>query len=126
MIMTQHPSMTAFGAGTLAGIYLTVLPGPDRRRTPGLYHYQLVARDARPGEPGCAAVWDVAGGRLRYQIALERDDAGGYHWHCTCADAVYRAENEGRVCKHVRGLCAFSPQLPPPPEGVRPSARQAA
>ena len=65
--------------------------GPTRRRTPGLYYYRLIYRDALPDQPGCAAVWEVRGGRLRYQIALERDGAGRFHWHCTCADAVYRA-----------------------------------
>ena len=40
--------------------------------------------------------WEVSGGRMPYQIALERDDAGSLRIHCTCADAVFRAEDEGR------------------------------
>src|SRR5262245_41307926 len=51
------------------GMYLTILPGPTRKRTPGLYYYRLVYRDPQPDTPGCAAVWEVRGGRLRYQIA---------------------------------------------------------
>jgi hypothetical protein len=104
------------------GLYLAVLPGPTRRRAPGLYYYRLLFRDPYADEPGCAALWEVRGGRLRYQIALERDDAGRFHWHCTCADAVYRAEGEGRVCKHVRGLCEFTPALPPPAAHGRQAA----
>jgi hypothetical protein len=104
------------------GMYLTVLPGPTRKRTPVLYYYRLVYRDCEPDRPGSTAVWEVRGGRLRYQVALERDTAGRYHWHCTCADAVYRAEEAGRVCKHVRGLSEFSPALPPPVVHLRRSA----
>ena len=64
--------------------------------------------------PGCVTHWEVLGGRTPYQIALERDESGRHHWHCTCADAVYRAEEQGRVCKHVEGLFAFGPPLPRP------------
>jgi hypothetical protein len=95
-------------------LYLAILPGPDRKRSGSLYHYRLAYRSAYPDEPGCVALWEVVGGRLAYQVALERDDAGRHHWHCTCADAVYRAEDQGRVCKHVRGLLNFSPGLPQP------------
>jgi hypothetical protein len=122
---THAPTMSQPHATTepTPGLYFAVLPGPTRRRAPGLYYYRLVYRDpGPPGEPGCAAVWDVLGGRLHYQIALERDDADRFHWHCTCADAVYRAEGEGRVCKHVRGLCEFTPALPPPVVPVRRAA----
>jgi predicted nucleic acid-binding Zn finger protein len=41
---------------------------------------------------------------MPYQIALERNEAGNLRIHCTCADAVFRAEEEGRFCKHVHGL----------------------
>jgi hypothetical protein len=41
---------------------------------------------------------------MPYQIALERDEAGTLGIHCTCADAIFRAEEEGRFCKHVHGL----------------------
>src|SRR5262245_66101871 len=118
--MTEQTPVSS--GGPAAGMYLSVLPGPSRRRTPGLYYYRLVYRDALQDQPGCAAVWEVRGGRLRYQVALERDAGGAYHWHCTCADAVYRAEDAGRVCKHVRGLWEFTPALPPPIVHLRRSA----
>jgi hypothetical protein len=98
----------------IPAIYLTVLPGPDRKRSRSLYSYRVVYRHPREDEAGCAAAWEVVGGRMAYQVALERDEAGRHHWHCTCADAVYRAEDEGRVCKHVQGLLAFSLPLPAP------------
>ncbi len=84
--------------------FRTVLPGPDRRRLPKRYGYQVIFCTGEPGAPGCAAIWEVRGGRTPYQVALERTEEGRWRWHCTCADAIYRAENEGRVCKHVRGL----------------------
>jgi hypothetical protein len=95
-------------------VYLAMLPGPDRKRSRSVYHYRLAYRSACPDQPGCAALWEVIGGRTPYQVALERDDAGRYFWHCTCADAVYRAEEQGRVCKHVQGLLDFCPGLPTP------------
>ena len=101
-------------AEPIPAVYLTVLPGPDRRRSRSLYHYRAVHRSARPGDAGCVATWEVVGGRMAYQVALERDEAGRHHWHCTCADAVYRAVDQGRVCKHVQGLLAFGPPLPAP------------
>ncbi len=92
--------------------YLAVLPGPDRRRNASLYQYRTVYRNLRPEQAGCVAAWEVLGGRMAYQVALERDERGGLRWHCTCADAVYRGERTAdHVCKHVRGLQAF---LPPP------------
>jgi hypothetical protein len=48
--------------------------------------------------------WEVTGGRMPYQIALERSEDGNLRIHCTCADAVFRGEEEGRFCKHVHGL----------------------
>jgi hypothetical protein len=99
-------------AELLPSLYLTVLPGPDRRRSRTLYHYRVAYRSADPARPGCVALWEVVGGRSPYQVALERDDAGHYYWHCTCADAVYRAEDQGRCCKHVHGLLAFGAPLP--------------
>lgn len=94
--------------------YLTLLPGPNRKRSPGLYHYRLAYRNVDCEVPGCVALWEVQGGRMPYQIALERNDAGRHFWHCTCADAVYRAEEQGRVCKHVQGLLDFGLGLPGP------------
>jgi hypothetical protein len=83
---------------------VTRLPGPGRKRSESLYHYRLTYRDPRDGAVGCVMIWEVSGGRLPYQVALERDDAGSLHVHCTCADAIFRAEGEGRFCKHVEGL----------------------
>jgi hypothetical protein len=80
------------------------LPGPTRKRTPSAYCYRLSYRNPQPDEPGCALLWEVVGGRLEYQIALERESSGALRWHCTCADAVYRGEDAPHVCKHVRGL----------------------
>src|SRR5947209_8492104 len=85
-------------------ILFAVLPGPDRRRRPSTYRYRLAYTNPQPAEPGCAMRWEVAGGRLVYQIALEREESGGLRWHCSCADAVYRGENEPHVCKHIRAL----------------------
>jgi hypothetical protein len=102
-------------------VYLTVLPGPDRKRSRSLYHYRIVYRNPQADAAGCVFAWEVVGGRTAYQVALERDDAGRHRWHCTCADAVYRAEDQGRVCKHVAGLLAFGPPLPAP-EFIRRSA----
>lgn len=92
------------------------IPGPDRKRTPARYSYRLTYRDLESRGPCCIFVWEVSGGRLPYQIALERDEAGALRMHCTCADAVYRGDNEARFCKHVRGLLYFgqAPEESPP------------
>jgi hypothetical protein len=95
-------------------VYLAVLPGPDRKRSRSLYHYRLAYRSEHADQPGCVALWEVVGGRTAYQVALERGHAGRHFWHCTCADAVYRAEEQGRVCKHVQGLLEFGAALPQP------------
>lgn len=90
---------------SLFAILLTLLPGPDRKRTASLYSYRITYRNPIPKESGCLALWEVAGGRQKYQIAVERQESGGCRWHCTCADAIYRGEEDARhVCKHVRGL----------------------
>jgi hypothetical protein len=89
-------------------IVFTMLPGPDRKRTESTYGYQLIYRNPSADEAGCVMLWHVAGGRMAYQIALERDASGELHFHCTCADAIFRAEAENRICKHVRGLLAFN------------------
>jgi hypothetical protein len=85
-------------------LMILVLPGPDRKRTHRPYCYQVTYRNPEPGSIGCALLWEVTGGRMEYQIALERDESGKCRLHCTCADAVFRAEDEGRFCKHVEGL----------------------
>jgi hypothetical protein len=90
-------------------LLVTILPGPDRKRTASLYSYRITYRNPRPEGAGCVALWEVNGGRQKYQIAVERREKGGCRWHCTCADAVYRGEEDARhVCKHVKGLQALS------------------
>lgn len=86
---------------------LQLLPGPDRKRKAHLYGYRLTYRNPHIGGAGCVMVWEIDGGRLPYQIAVERDEAGELRLHCTCADAVFRAEVAGRHCKHVQGLLTF-------------------
>lgn len=94
---------------------MTLLPGPDRKRAPAAYRYRVVYRTAEPEAAGCVLLWEVVGGRLPYQIAMERDAAGNLRLHCTCADAVFRAEDEGRFCKHIRGLLHLGqPEYPCP------------
>src|SRR3712207_2369996 len=85
-------------------VLFTLLPGPTRKRTRSPYCYRLSYRSPEPEVPGCALLWEVFGGRLPYQVALERQASGGLRWHCTCADAVYRGESSDHLCKHVRGL----------------------
>lgn len=80
------------------------LPGPDRKRCQSTYSYRLIYRRPEDASAGCRMLWEVTGGRLVYQIALEQDEAGRMHLHCTCADAIFRAEAEGRFCKHITGL----------------------
>jgi hypothetical protein len=85
-------------------IHRTVLPGPDRKRSRSSYAYRLTYRNPQETGAGCVLLWEVSGGRMPYQIALERDESGNLRLHCTCADAVFRAEEEGRFCKHIHGL----------------------
>ncbi len=85
-------------------VVFTLLPGPDRKRVARPYAYRLIYRNANADAAGCVMLWDVTGGRLHYQVALERDESGAVRLHCSCADAVFRCEPEGRFCKHVRGL----------------------
>jgi hypothetical protein len=81
-----------------------VLPGPDRKRSAADYEYRLTWRNADPDAVGCLLLWHVFGGRSPYQIAIEREESGEMRSHCTCADAVYRADVPGHICKHVRGF----------------------
>ncbi|HKI35611.1 MAG TPA: hypothetical protein VKA46_27390 [Gemmataceae bacterium] len=85
-------------------VLFTLLPGPDRKRVARPYGYRLTYRNPDADAAGCVMLWEVSGGRLSYQIALERDEGGALRQHCSCADAVFRCEAEGRACKHVRGL----------------------
>jgi hypothetical protein len=97
------------------------LPGPTRKRTTSPYGYRLTYRNPDPCAAGCVLLWEVSGGRLLYQIALEREESGFVRLHCTCADAIFRAEAEGRWCKHLRGLLEFgrpSHQLTQPCTGL--------
>lgn len=92
------------------GLLMAVLPGPDRKRTPGVYCYRVTYKNPHIAESGCAMTWAVIGGRGAYQIALERVGPTALKWHCTCADAVYRGDrNERHVCKHVAGLLETMP-----------------
>jgi hypothetical protein len=100
-------------------VLFRLLPGPTRKRAEHSYAYRLIYRNPARDASGCLMLWEVVGGRLTYQIALEEDEAGKLHLHCTCADAVFRAEAEGRFCKHVRGLLEFglsSPDAVPQPQ----------
>jgi hypothetical protein len=94
----------------LVGLTLKLLPGPDRKRTPNVYTYRVTYRNPQPGAIGCSMTWDVHGGRLVYQVALERTEAAKLRWHCTCADAVYRSDDDPQhICKHVQGLIECLP-----------------
>lgn len=96
------------------GLLILTLPGPDRRRSLAMYQYRVIYRNPKPDETGCVMTWDVSGGRLPYQISLERTTDGGLMWHCSCADAVYRGEDDpAHLCKHVRGLIDTLPVAPP-------------
>ena len=103
---------TSRSAGALL---MMILPGPDRKRLPSPYVYRVTYRNPVAGETDCVMTWDVSGGRLPYQIALERTAAGSDRWHCSCADAVYRGEDDPKhTCKHVRGLIDSLPTVAQP------------
>lgn len=87
-------------------LVITPLPGPDRKRTVRPYLYRVAYRHDEPEEPGCLMLLMVDGGREEYQVALERTEEGQLQWHCTCPDAIYRGESEGKTCKHVKGILA--------------------
>jgi hypothetical protein len=104
--------------GLAPNLLLASLPGPTRKRTPSPYRYRLTYTNPSPTEEGCVLLWEVQGGRLVYQIALERLAGGQLRWHCTCADAVYRGEDAPHVCKHVRGLLELGRALPLAPSAA--------
>ncbi len=109
MILVPSPAGRTFGLVTL------MLPGTDRKRSLSLYQYRVTYRNPDLTEAGCAMTWEVSGGRLPYQIAAERFEGGAIRWHCSCADAVYRGEdNPDHACKHVRGLLEMMPTLAKP------------
>ena len=131
---SNGPSPGATGLGKMVGVsvamvattesiirpgrYLADLPGPDRKRRPAEYSFRLKYRADDPAAVGCLASWEVTGGRTVYQIDLEQTVGGWRHWHCTCADAVFRAGPHGQVCKHVLGLRAFGWPLTELPASV--------
>jgi hypothetical protein len=92
--------------GVSPDVFFAALPGPTRKRLPSPYCYRLTYRNPDATAPGCVLSWDVLGGREVYQIVLERQPSGRLRWHCSCADAVYRGENQPHRCKHVRGLAS--------------------
>ena len=102
---------------SFVGQLVTELPGPSRKRTPAEYRYRLTYRNPTPAEDGCVMVWEVVGGRLPYQIAVERTGRA-MRWHCTCADAVYREDEPHHRCKHVRGLVDTLEAVSPVPSCV--------
>lgn len=88
-----------------AGVVAVSLPGPTRKRDLAEYRFRVTYRGTEVREPGCLMTWEVTGGRSRYQLALERTEAGDTRWHCTCADFEYRGDDRPRYrCKHVSGL----------------------
>ena len=96
-------------------LLLTVLPGPDRKRIPAPYQFRVTYRNHTITATGCVMTWEVTGGRLPYQVALEQTAAGEHRWHCSCADAVYRGENDPKHrCKHVDGLIDSLQTIAPP------------
>ena len=98
-----------------APVTMIALPGPDRKRLPETYVFRPTYRNPAAGEVGCVMTWDVSGGRLPYQVSLERLPGDRLKWHCSCADAVYRGEDDpAHQCKHVRGLVQCLPPLAPP------------
>jgi hypothetical protein len=97
---THAPFGSFLGASTL----FIPVPGPERKRTIRPYRYRVTYRNPEPDQPGCALACEVTGGRVSYQVALERQSSGRLRWHCTCADAVFRGEDGIHLCKHVKGL----------------------
>jgi hypothetical protein len=97
-------------------VTFATLPGPSRKRTPSPYCYRLLFSNSDPEVEGCALLWQVLGGREEYQVALERKGSGELRWHCSCADAIFRGENQPHTCKHVRGLLSLGRK----PEGGGP------
>jgi hypothetical protein len=104
---------------------VTVLPGPDRKRTASPYSYRLTYRNPDPAGDGCVMTWEVRGGRSAYQIALERHGADELRVYCSCADAIYRGEAEGHVCKHVTGFLRIGRELQEQAEALRTALRPA-
>src|SRR5262249_2673726 len=66
--------------------WAALLPGPNRKQSQHVYVYRLIYLNLNQGKPGCVMTWEVEGGRLAYQIAVEREESGRLRCHCTCAD----------------------------------------
>jgi len=103
--------MTADSGSILPFTLTTCLPGPDRKRAQTSYRYRLTYRNPDPNAVGCILTWEVQGGRAPYQMAVERQQTGQLRLHCTCADAVFRADLHGGYCKHIRGFIQSGLQL---------------
>jgi len=95
--------MRRFDTFLTSSLFFSPIPGPDRKRTIRPYLYRVTYCNEEPDEVGCAMAWEVFGGRMTYQVALEREWDGKLRWHCTCADSVYRE----RQCKHIQGVKAL-------------------
>ena len=102
--------MQRFDTYLSSSTFFQPVPGPDRKRTVKPYLYNVTFCNDNPDETGCVVVFEVMGGRVSYQVALEREEDGNLRWHCTCADAVYR----GHTCKHIRGLLSLGRPTPEP------------
>jgi hypothetical protein len=114
---------TTLNAPKSLAVTTLILPGPDRKRTQCLYTFRVTYRNPQASETGCVMTWEVGGGREAYQISLERTDDGEHAWHCSCADAVYRGEdNPEHVCKHVEGLLDTLPVVGRPVKRIPASA----
>lgn len=99
---------------TLAtSVVYTLLPGATRKRAETPYRYRLIYRNPNPRESGCLLLWEVAGGRTSYQVALEKHANGRSEWHCTCADAIYRGSFTNHLCKHILGVKALGRRADP-------------
>jgi hypothetical protein len=106
--------------------WATLLPGSDRKKTQSRYVFRLRYCNTVPWALGCVMTWEVKGGRLTYQIAVEREADGRLRCHCTCADSVFRAENQGRACKHVKAFLAWAGAGPEAPDGSTVPVRRGA
>jgi hypothetical protein len=88
------------------------LPGANRKRDLASYTYRVTYRSPSPDVIGCLMTWEVSGGRLPYQVALERTTGFQLRWHCDCADAVYRGHDRFQYqCKHIAGLMECLPAM---------------
>ena len=111
--MIQTKTKKKLRTPLVSNVVYTLLPGPTRKRTESPYRYRLIYRNPTPCEAGCMLLWEVGGGRMLYQVVLERQDNGQLAWHCTCADAIYRGSFTNHQCKHIQALKALGRRQPP-------------